>query len=743
MEETDTPDKYKNLKIRIRNVIKNVKNISELDDARSRIQEIRKHTFMFLRLFILETDQKIDNKFVKITDDIVLIVMKLFMKPQKRGRQFSEKNSATLKIFQDFYEKHYKHLWNEEKIDGTNLSGVLHYTTTEIVTAIENNVKCHFVEYVNRYINCCFDDDIYEQIKDLPPEIKNESKKDLKLKLKPLKEDVISLTKKRNKYYDDWFEQNINSIVPELPKNYNGTHIHYLNKEPQLYLNCMKYMNTKLIEMNKKSFNFFPLQTSNIPIHIQIDTKALIDLLFDENKGKELKNTRSNGRLLWGKIFNLDNKIFSYNNHQFDNMISTDGYSISIRFINNKYFENNEKLKDRLIVGQNKAREEYENLDRKEIEKRKDEKTEKNKKFKKSKVEKRKELKEEYKVNKNKEEKEDIKKAMKENKNIEFPYIDELQEAYLNILKNRKVLGKVVYVDPGKNNILFIMNDDGVTFRYTISERLFETKRVKYQKSLENYKYEKCMDVLEKELSDFNSKECDAKKFGEYIKTKNKVDEQLKQMYEAEIFRKYKLFAYINTQRSEAQLVQKIKKIFGNDIFVVYGDWSIGKQMRNFISTPNKKIRKLLDNNFHLCLIDEFRTSMINCKTHTKNDNIYLSDKEGVLRKMHSILTYQMENGRLGCINRDKNSVYNMKTIVECFLEFNKRPEIFCREISPNTMDPKKIINNADLNKNVKPQKKVVKTNIEKTEANGQEKIGKIKVINNVKPLMSLKEAVY
>ena len=134
---------------------------------------------------------------------------------------------------------------------------------------------------------------------------------------------------------------------------------------------------------------------------------------------------------------------------------------------------------------------------------------------------------------------------------------------------------------------------------------------------------------------------------------------------------------------------------------------------------------------------------MINCKTHTKNDNIYLPDKEGVLRKMHSILTYQMENERLGCINRDKNSVYNMKTIVECFLEFNKRPEIFCREISPNTMDPKKIINNADLNKNVKPQKKVVKTNIEKTEANGQEKIGKIKVINNVKPLMSLKEAVY
>lgn len=43
--------------------------------------------------------------------------------------------------------------------------------------------------------------------------------------------------------------------------------------------------------------------------------------------------------------------------------------------------------------------------------------------------------------------------------------------------------------------------------------------------------------------------------------------------------------------------------------------------------------------------LDEFRTSKLNCYNEEENSNLYLPDKSGELRKIHSILTYQMNRG--------------------------------------------------------------------------------------------------
>ena len=68
--------------------------------------------------------------------------------------------------------------------------------------------------------------------------------------------------------------------------------------------------------------------------------------------------------------------------------------------------------------------------------------------------------------------------------------------------------------------------------------------------------------------------------------------------------------------------------------------------------------------------LDEFRTSCLNYKMHDKCENIYLPDKKNNLRKIHYILMYQTEIKRLECINRDYNSVKNMKYIVDNWFEF-------------------------------------------------------------------------
>lgn len=60
-------------------------------------------------------------------------------------------------------------------------------------------------------------------------------------------------------------------------------------------------------------------------------------------------------------------------------------------------------------------------------------------------------------------------------------------------------------------------------------------------------------------------------------------------------------------------------------------------------------------------------------KTETLIDNIYLPDKKGKSQKIHSIITYQMESKRLGCINRDENPVNNMIKFVNYCSEYKDR----------------------------------------------------------------------
>ncbi len=49
-------------------------------------------------------------------------------------------------------------------------------------------------------------------------------------------------------------------------------------------------------------------------------------------------------------------------------------------------------------------------------------------------------------------------------------------------------------------------------------------------------------------------------------------------------------------------------------------------------------------------------------------------------RKIHSILTYKMENNRKVCINRDKNGCKNIQKVFNYYMETGVRPEKYRRE---------------------------------------------------------------
>lgn len=221
-------------------------------------------------------------------------------------------------------------------------------------------------------------------------------------------------------------------------------------------------------------------------------------------------------------------------------------------------------------------------------------------------------------------------------------------------------------------------NKNGKRLRYTNRMHIKNTKRLEYAEKLKKYRDKNGIIKIEEELTKVNSKSCTVKDFEEYIKKKNEINEILIEKYANKIFRKYKWYAYIEKNRTMDNLVLKIKEVFGGKAIICYGDWSdklkTTPSMIKYMSTPNMGIKRKISEHMKIYNLDEFRTSILNNVTENKCENMYIPDKKGQMRKKHSILTYKMENNRMGCINRDRNAVKNMVKIVRYYMEHKERP---------------------------------------------------------------------
>ena len=660
MDSTQRPDKYHTTKCSIKKIIKTNETKKILFNAITKTNKIVIHLYQFLRLWILYKYNE-GNGIPEITKDTIKLAFKSITKdssgPKPKGENLRQYNN-----FLQFYEKKYKMLGYTEKLDSINLSQIIQYLSVDILTNIENNIKINFISYVKRFVNSSYKEEHDKLIK-LSTD-KKETVKILREELFQVKEDLLNNTLNSLEKYHMWINLHKISI---FPKKYNKTYIFDIKYNPQNYLSGMIYM-CKILEKNKcKSFQFFPLRSNIIPKFIPIDTKSLVELLVTHNKNEYLLNIHKYKDELWSKFFNINGSAFSEKNYTFDYRILTDGFSMSIQLLHNSLIES-EKLKkinmktnkDKMkIECQNKSQEEQETYKKKIKDNKNNEKIKKH-------LQRIEEIK-----NLSVEEKEKL--TMKKYK--EFPYLEELKETELNELRT----ANKVYVDPGKRSLLYMQNEKGVTLNYTNKKYMRNTKRKKYGHLIKNYKKKQNISDIEKEFIGTNSQSCNIKIFETYIKIKNKLNIKLLEKYTDEVFRKYKWYSHINKKKTESQLINEIKDTFGKDVKLIYGDWSIGKQMRNFISTPNLGLKRKLGTKFTIYSIDEYNTSKLSYKTEEKSDNLYLPDKKGIKRKMHAILTYKMENNCLGCINRDNNAVKNFIKLTNYYLEHKKWPKKYKR----------------------------------------------------------------
>jgi len=130
-------------------------------------------------------------------------------------------------------------------------------------------------------------------------------------------------------------------------------------------------------------------------------------------------------------------------------------------------------------------------------------------------------------------------KKYKENKDINEDnelYINELNDNDLEICKSKKLIS----IDPGKSNLIFMMDENKNKLRYTASQRKRESLSKRCNRIILFEKKKNQIIEEETKLLYNNCKSVNYKEFKEYIKEKTKLNERLKEFYGNELFRKFR-----------------------------------------------------------------------------------------------------------------------------------------------------------------------------------------------------------
>ena len=400
-----------------------------------------------------------------------------------------------------------------------------------------------------------------------------------------------------------------------IPQNIKKS-VHYdVKVKPFDYLKGMLYMNSVLEKQESKLFQPLPLRNNIIPKHIIIDTASLINLFCPE-KDKD-GNKVKKGELL-SNVKDNQNEVWC-------NFLD-----LKNKIFKNKYYQFHNQIQTDgisccLLF---------------------------------------------------------IRKDLKDTKwgtrvpilqEQDFYNIEDLSKEQLDTLKERNIVG----CDPGKRSLVYMMDKNGNKLQYTAPQRKRESKAKCNQRIL--LLERKRNGIIEKEtiLSLQNSKSVDYEKFKLYLVEKDKLNKKTTEFYKRDTWRKMKFRQYSYGKKSIDTFLNKIKETFGENILIGYGNWSRSTQMKHFMPTMNKGLRKLIHKKYDTITINECNTSKKCCDCN--KDLEYYKDKEGkkVFRLLICSNCVSCENKKIVFRTRDANSSINIMKLTQTWIETQERPLCF------------------------------------------------------------------
>ena len=634
IKEKPPEDFFKGIKISLKSVLKNPEiNTPKITNAVIKCNKIVIQTLMFMKLFLLHYYDK-HNILPIINDKFINSCMKILCNEKLTGRPPKKEIKELKDKLTAFYKTDFQPLIQNENLDYTHMNTILDYLTIDILTMYENNIKLHYVEYIERYVNVVWKKKfIMNKIRKLniTQKAKEQKVNNLCNQLRKIKTDLLNIENinyKSHSIYHNWINQHKQFITPNKQSYKKNNIVYDLMCSPMDYFPCMIFMMKQIEKEEQTIYNVFPMRSEVILKHIRLDTTTLVHLLMTKKQGNKSDfltkgNLKINEDKIWEFFFRTERKFFKKKYYEFHHMIETDGVSCSLLLLR----------KD--LVGKKLP-------------------------------------------------------MMKKGLSNET-YIDELND-YSN-LQNKKIVG----IDPGKCDLIYCVdadNKEANKFRYSQDQRRKETKKKKYSKIQLELKKEKIQGKTiiewETELSKLNKKTLTISKFKDYIQKKSEINNILFTFYEKNIFRKLRLQSYRNTKKSEQKMINQFKKIFGNekDIVVCFGDYEQKKQMKYKEATKGKGMRTLFRKaGFQTYLVDEFRTSCMCSKCEKCICKKTMVRENPKPYRTGNIIVHGLICCKNGCgyWNRDVNGATNIYKIANNAINNKERPNYLSRNINLST----------------------------------------------------------
>ena len=599
-------------------------------------------SYLFIRLYILYC-YKYNKDIPELTSKNILYFIKACGKRDNRGR--TAKDDEFLKELETFYDNHFKHLINEEKYDLVNKSQLLSYLSIQMETAYKNNIKEHFITRIRRFMNITkpIKEDLIkeqeEKIKDLKQyEIAEKYGIVNKCDLKLINDKYKKLIKEVNHYYSDLWNSTKNNIL-----------LDNIDKIPEVYKEYAEWIKSNYLPKTyDKNYGYDVKANPNKYISYTLKINDYIE----EHTDKKLFQSLSLRNSIVPSYITIDSATLIY---YFFN---------GEKHLNKAINENKEYIWDKIFKTHKKVM----NIKDYHIDTIQTDGIGVSLIFKKNGLNKF-----------------QLSKKVSEDK---ISYLTDLSNEDLEIAKNKKIIS----LDPGKQNLIYMLDEQHNKFRYTASQRRVESNRKRNSYILRHEKIKN--DIIQEEtiLSAYNCKTNDINKFSEYIKEKLILNKKLKDFYESELIRKMKWRSFICKRQSEDKLLNTIEKKYGKseDLLISYGNWNNSKQMKHIMPTLGIGMRKLLEKKFTCVLFDEFRTSKLCCKCHNELENY---------NSLHHILICSncksdgCESKNITFINRDINGCKNMLDLSIEWINHKTRNKKFCRTTDndvPKKATPKK-----------------------------------------------------
>ena len=400
-----------------------------------------------------------------------------------------------------------------------------------------------------------------------------------------------------------------------FPDNISKSIYYDVKIKPFDYLKVMLYMNSILEQQENKLFQPLPLRSNIIPKHILLDTACLVSLFCPETdrEGNKIKK----GELLKNikdNQYDVWNGFLDLNHKIFKNKYYQFHYQMQTDGISCSLLFIRKDLKDKKWGSKIPTLPEQ-----------------------------------------------------------EFYNIEDLSTEQLKELEPRNIIG----CDPGKRSLVYMMDDKGNKLEYTAPQRKRESKAKTNQRILLLEKKRNNIGEKETDLSFQNSKSVDYERFKIYLVEKDKLNKETTEFYKRDVWRKMKFRQYSYGKKSIDTFLNKIKETFGENILIGYGNWSRSTQMKHFMPTMNKGLRKQIHKKYDTITIHECNTSKKCCECH--NNLEYYKHKNGEkqfrLLVCSNCVRHQVKQTVFR--TRDANSSINIMNLTKWWIEKQERPSAF------------------------------------------------------------------